>query len=275
MRRFVLVGLAVALAYAGFVLYGLPDREQVRVLAKKNPGKTAVMLQREEEAKEAKRRPRTQQTWVPLGRISRHLLQAVIAAEDQKFFGHGGIDWSAIQASLEKDIRKRRFAQGGSTITQQLAKNLFFSTHKDLTRKIREFIVTGWIEDDLRKTRILELYMNVIEWGDGVYGCEAAAQRYYGKSASNLSPEEAAGLAAMIPSPRRINPRVNPGLHARAQRRVLWLMARAGYLKRDLGSVGAEPPPPEPVDESGPPPTESDDARAPAAPPAESAPPTT
>ncbi len=258
MRKAVLGSLALLLAYAAFLFWGLPDRAQVRALAKKNPGKTAIMLQREAEARAARRRPRSLQTWVPLSRISRNLLQAVLTAEDAKFFGHGGVDWEAIQTSFEKNIEKRRFAQGGSTITQQLAKNLFFSTQKSVTRKLREFIVTGWLEDDLRKTRILEIYLNVIEWGDGVYGCEAAAQRYYGKSAAALSPEDAAGLAAMIPNPRRINPRIDPARHARAQRRVLWLMARAGYMKRGLGKLGTEPTP-EPVDDSGPEPTEPEE----------------
>jgi monofunctional biosynthetic peptidoglycan transglycosylase len=257
-RRLLLLAVALTLGYAIFVFWGLPSRSEVRALAKKNPGKTGVMRQREEEALAAKRKPRTLQSWVPLARVSRNLVQAVIVAEDAKFFGHEGIDWDAIKGSLEKDLEKRRFAQGGSTITQQLAKNLFFSTRKSVTRKLRELVVTRWLEDELAKKRILEIYLNVIEWGDGVYGCEAAAQRYYGKPAADLSPEEAAGLAAMIPSPRRINPRVNAAVFGRAQRRVLWLMARAGYVKRDLAGVGVEPPP-EPADDSGPEPTEPEE----------------
>ena len=112
---------------------------------------------------------------------------------------------------MEKNLEKRRFARGGSTITQQLAKNLYFGTEKSPTRKLRELIVTRWIEDDLTKRRILELYLNVIEWGDGLYGAEAAARRYYGKAASDVDANEAAGLAAMIPNPRRINPAGQPG----------------------------------------------------------------
>jgi len=264
-RRLLLGALIAGLAYAVFVFWGLPSRDEIRALARQNPAKTAVMRQRDAEAVAAKRKPRTLQTWMPLPRISRNLVRAVIVAEDARFFGHEGVDWDAIKASLEKDIEKRRFAQGGSTITQQLAKNLFFSTRKSLTRKAREFIVTAWLEDDLKKTRILELYLNVIEWGDGVYGCEAAARRYYGKSAAELSPDEAAGLAAMIPNPRRINPRVDPARHARAERRVEWLMARAGYVTRDIGKLGAEPPPPEPEDGNGPEPTEPDETPTPAA----------
>ena len=112
----------------------------------------------------------------------------MIAAEDQNFFGHEGVDWEAIQESVEKNVEKGRFARGGSTITQQLAKNLFFGTRKSVTRKLRELVVTRWLEEDLSKRRILALYLNVIEWGDGVYGCEAAARRYYGKPASDLTP---------------------------------------------------------------------------------------
>ena len=112
-----------------------------------------------------------------------------------------------------------------------------------------------WLEADLSKKRILELYLNVIEWGDGLYGCEAAARRYYGKPSSALDPEEAAGLAGMIPNPRRINPLVDPRRFSRAQRRVLWLMAHAGYIRGDLAGLGREPPPPEPAaeDEEEPP----------------------
>ncbi len=239
-----LLGLSIA-----WVAAGLPSRSSVRALARANPGKTRLMLQREQEAKEKGRQPHNAQIWVPLSRVSRHLIHAVLAAEDQRFFGHEGVDWEAIQKSLEKDVEKRRFVRGGSTITQQLAKNLFFGTRKTLARKLRELVVAQWLEADLSKPRILALYLNVIEWGDGVYGCEAAARRWYGKSASALSAEEAAGLAAMIPNPRRLNPRANPARHARAARRALWLMAKAGYLGRDAAGLGAEPPPEEPIEE--------------------------
>jgi monofunctional biosynthetic peptidoglycan transglycosylase len=247
---------AVPVLAAAWVVAGLPARGDVRALAKGSPGKTSVMRQREEEARRAGRAPRTQQAYVPLSRISKHLIHAVIASEDQKFFGHEGVDWEAVEKVIEEDRRRFRFARGGSTITQQLAKNLFFTTHRSVARKLREVVVADWLEDDLGKRRILELYLNVIEWGDGVYGAQAAALRYYGKPASALDEVEAAGLAAMIPNPRRINPRVNAGRHARAQRRVLWLMKGAGYLRRDIGGLGAEPPPEE---------VEEEDDEAPAA----------
>src|SRR6266851_3148871 len=228
---------------------GLPGRGDVHALAGSNPGPTGVMRQREAEARAAGRSSRRIQSWVPISRMSRHLVHAVLSSEDQKFFGHQGVDWDAIEKSVQEDRKERRFVRGGSTITQQLAKNLYFTTHKSLVRKLRELIVARWLEEDLSKRRILELYLNVIEWGDGVYGAEAAAERYYGKPAAALDADEAAGLAGMIPNPRRINPRAEAGRFARAQRRVVWLMAHAGFLNRP--GLGAEPPP-EPVDEDEP-----------------------
>jgi len=249
-----LVAAGVLLLFAVWVAAGLPPRSAVSNLATRNPGKTRLMLQREQEARVKGRKPRTLVAWVPLSHVSRHLIHAVLSAEDQHFFGHEGVDWDAIQQSLAKDVEKRRLARGGSTITQQLAKNLYFGTSKTLARKLRELIVARWLEGDLSKARILALYLNLIEWGDGIYGCEAAARTWYGKSASALTASEAAGLAAMIPNPRRLNPRVSPARHARATRRVLWLMAQAGYLGRDAAGLGAEPPPEEPIEEDEEPP---------------------
>lgn len=245
-RALALLAAAVAAsaALAGWVWSGLPARAEVRALAKRPPAKTRLMQQREQEARARGRRvPRAAPVFVPLGSVSRHLIHAVLASEDQKFFGHEGVDWKAIQESLEKNVERRRFARGGSTISQQLAKNLFFGTAKTPVRKLRELVVTRWLEEDLTKARILALYLNVIEWGDFVYGCEAAARHWYGKPASELVEAEAAGLAAMIPNPRRLNPRASPERHERATRRVLWLMARAGYIARDVAPLGAEPPP--------------------------------
>ena len=260
--------MAAVLALAGYVFLGLPGRSEVRALAAANPETTGVMRQREAEARKAGRAVRRTQSWVPISRMSRHLVHAVLSSEDQKFFGHQGVDWEAIEKSAQEDRKKGRLARGGSTITQQLAKNLFFTTHKSLVRKVRELIVARWLEDDLSKRRILELYLNVIEWGDGVYGAQAAAQRYYGKPASALDVDEAAGLAGMVPNPRTINPRVDPRRFARAQRRVLWLMAHAGYLSRS--GLGAEPPPePADEDEEPPPPSEEPEPETPAAAPSE------
>jgi monofunctional biosynthetic peptidoglycan transglycosylase len=271
MRRFALragfVAAAGLLALGAWVWAGLPDRSAVRGLATKSPSRTRLMEQRAEEAAARGRKARVAQSFVPLSAVSRHLIHAVLASEDQNFFGHAGVDWKALEESIEKNVEKGRFARGGSTITQQLAKNLYFGTRKTLVRKARELVVTRWLEADLTKARILALYLNVIEWGDGVYGCEAAARRWYGRPASDLSIAEAAGLAAMIPNPRRLNPAVNAARHERATRRVLWLMGQAGYMGRDVAGLGAEPPP-ETVaeDEEPPPPTSPPPAPAPAVP---------
>jgi len=241
--RLALAGAAVLGGLVVWIWAGLPARSEVRTLAARNPERTRLMEQRAEEARARGRRARVSQSWVPLARISRHLIHAVLASEDQTFFEHEGVDWKAIEESIEKDVQRGRFARGGSTITQQLAKNLYFGTRKTLGRKARELVVTRWLESDLPKARILELYLNLIEWGDGIYGCEAGARQWYGKPASALSASEAAGLAAMIPNPRRLNPRVNVARHERATRRVLWLMGQAGYIGRDVAGLGAEPPP--------------------------------
>ncbi|MEO5761634.1 MAG: monofunctional biosynthetic peptidoglycan transglycosylase [Vicinamibacteria bacterium] len=238
----VTAGIAVALAiFVAWFWMGVPARSAVRDLAKSVMSETSVMRQRDREALEAGRKPRRLQKTVPLPSISKNLIQAVLSAEDPNFFGHEGIDWDAVKESIETNIEKGRYARGGSTITQQLAKNLFFTTYKSLIRKGREAIVATWMEQDLPKKRIIEIYLNVIEWGDGVYGCEAAARRYYGVSCASLDIDQAAGLAAMIPSPRRINPRTNPSLHARATRKVLRQMRWAGYLRRDIRDMGNEP----------------------------------
>ena len=253
--------LAIGLAVGGMVLWGLPARSDVRALARTIPSETKVMRQRDGEAQEARRKPRQLQRIVTINNMSKHLIHAVLSAEDPHFFGHEGLDWDAIKESIETNIEKREFARGGSTITQQLAKNVFFSTRKSLIRKAREAIVATWMERDLSKKRIIEIYLNVIEWGDGVYGCEAAAQRYYGVSCAVLDEDQAAGLAAMIPSPRRINPRTNPRLHARATQRVLRLMRFAGYLRRDIRDMGREVEIID-LDEAGPEPRDEDEPAA-------------
>jgi monofunctional biosynthetic peptidoglycan transglycosylase len=241
--RLALAAAAVLVVLVAWFWVGLPARSEVRALSRTSPKRTRLMEQRAEEADARGRKARVAHSWVPLSRVSRHLIHAVLSSEDQGFFGHQGVDWKAIEESIERNVERGRFARGGSTITQQLAKNLYFGTSKTLGRKARELVVTRWLEADLPKARILALYLNLIEWGDGVYGCQAGARHWYGKSASELSVTEAAGLAAMIPNPRRLNPRVNLARHERATRRVLWLMGQAGYIGRDVAGLGAEPPP--------------------------------
>jgi monofunctional biosynthetic peptidoglycan transglycosylase len=166
------------------------------------PRETAFMAQRMAEARAKSPKARLRYAWVPLERISPNLRRAMIAAEDARFVEHSGFDWEGMRAAFEKNERKGRVVAGGSTITQQLAKNLFLSPEKSYVRKAEEAVITILLEAMLPKRRILELYLNVIEWGNGVFGAEAAAQRYFGIPASRLSAEQAARLAAMAPSPR-------------------------------------------------------------------------
>jgi monofunctional biosynthetic peptidoglycan transglycosylase len=154
-----------------------------------------------------------QQFWLPLSQISEHLIHAVIVGEDGTFYEHEGVDWYEIKESIKKDVEKGRLARGGSTITQQLAKNLYLSPSKNPVRKLRELLITRRLEASLTKTRILEIYLNVIEWGDLVYGAEAASRTYFRKPASALDADEAALLASSIMNPRIWNPaRPTPGL---------------------------------------------------------------
>ncbi|RPH35575.1 monofunctional biosynthetic peptidoglycan transglycosylase [bacterium] len=171
-----------------------------------NPGPTALMKQRMEEARDAGKTLKVTQRWIALSRLPRHVIDAVIVAEDGTFYSHSGIDWFEVQESIEKNVRERRAARGASTITQQLAKNLYLSTSKDPVRKAKELIITLLLENNLGKNRILEIYLNVIEWGRGIFGIEAASQAYFGKSASTLTLDEALRLAAVIPSPLRHRP---------------------------------------------------------------------
>ena len=196
--RWALIVLIVAIA-SGVVYVSLyPD---VSKLKRTNPKKTAFMEYREKEWKGQGKRLKVQQNWVPLGRISDYVKRAVLIAEDDKFWRHEGFDFDAIQKAVERDIKEGKFKFGGSTITQQLAKNLYLSPSKNPIRKVREAIITWRMERVLSKRRILELYLNVVEWGEAIFGIEAAARHYYGKPASEITAEEAARLAAVLPNP--------------------------------------------------------------------------
>jgi len=166
------------------------------------PRETSFMAQRADEARSAQRKVAPRYEYVPYARIAASLKRAMIAAEDAKFVDHEGFDWDGIALALEKNQKRGHVVAGGSTITQQLAKNLFLTARKSYWRKGEEALITVLLEAMLSKQRIFELYLNVIEWGDGVYGAEAAARQYFGVSAAQLSPEQAARLAAMAPNPR-------------------------------------------------------------------------
>jgi monofunctional biosynthetic peptidoglycan transglycosylase len=176
-------------------------------------------------------------SWVPLSRISPYVVKAVIIAEDDKFWSHEGFDFEAMQKALEKDIKKKTFKAGGSTISQQLAKNLYLSPAKNPIRKIKEAILTWRIERQLSKRRIMELYLNVAEWGDGMFGIGAAARRYYGKSAGSLGAREAAELAAALPNPRRFNPDINSRYATSRAERIYQIMVRRGIVIEEYNEV--------------------------------------
>lgn len=193
--------LFAALAYLGsFFVY--PDVGQY---AKLNPEKTAFMQWREAQWAENGEKKTITQRWVPLSRVSPMLIKAVLIGEDDKFYQHEGFDYEALEQAFEKNLKQGRFAAGASTISQQLTKNMFLSPEKSLTRKAKEAILTWRMENTLSKRRILELYVNVAEWGDGIFGIEAASRHYFHKSASALTSMEAARLASVLPNPIRFS----------------------------------------------------------------------
>jgi monofunctional biosynthetic peptidoglycan transglycosylase len=183
--------------------------ERIIQLQTVNPLKTALMLQREEQASREGKKLRIRHTWVPLSKIPQHVRQAIIVGEDGTFYAHHGVDWHEVWESVRTNFEQGGFARGASTITQQLAKNLYLSSAKTPMRKFREMLMAFWMEAQLDKQRILELYLNIIEWGPGIFGIEAAAQQYFHKTTKHLSPEEGVRLAAVIPRPLQYRPNEN------------------------------------------------------------------
>jgi monofunctional biosynthetic peptidoglycan transglycosylase len=223
--RAVLGAAAAVFGVVTWVWLTLPD---VRVLRTTNPSETAFMQLRASEAAQAGGPARRLQRWVPLSRISPSLREAVRLAEDASFWQHDGLDYAEIRAAIETDWAERALVRGASTITQQLAKNLYLSPSKNPARKLEEVFITRRLEAELSKPRILELYLNLIEWGDGIWGAEAAAETYFHVSAAELSREQAALLAGAIVNPRVLNPaRPNARLVQR-QQTILRRMDAAG-----------------------------------------------
>jgi monofunctional biosynthetic peptidoglycan transglycosylase len=177
--------------------------DNIRQLKTKNAGETAFMREQAAQAKNDNRPFHKVQYWIPLRSIPQHAIDAVIVSEDGTFWSHHGFDWFEFKESIERNFEEGRATRGASTITQQLVKNLYLSPSKNPLRKMKEWILTWYMEQELSKSRILELYLNVIEWGDGVYGIEAASHYYFDKTASDLNREQCARLAAIIPSPRK------------------------------------------------------------------------
>jgi monofunctional biosynthetic peptidoglycan transglycosylase len=235
--RWAVGALGVGFGYLAYVYLTLPD---VRALATVNPPTTAFIELRRDEAHDQGKSFNLQRRWVPYSRISSQLKRAVIVAEDSAFFDHEGLDYEQIRESIENSLEDGAAMRGASTITQQLAKNLYLSESRNPVRKLREIIITRRLEAALSKRRIFEIYLNSIEWGDGIFGCEAAARAYFGKSAAALTASESALLAGAI-----INPRVHSP--ARPTRRLL---RRQQIILRRMG--GAEPPENVPAATSGP-----------------------
>jgi monofunctional biosynthetic peptidoglycan transglycosylase len=217
----VAAGIVALFAY---VYLTIPD---VRPLRTTNPSTTAFMELRSRQARAKGQQPRRVQRWVNYASISPDLKRAVLVAEDDAFWRHEGVDLDQLQESLEIDWTRGRLLRGGSTITQQLAKNLYLSPSRNPIRKLREWIIARRLEAELKKSRILELYLNVIEWGDGIYGAEAASRTYFQSSASSIGPIESALLAAAIINPRLLNP-AHPS--ARLIRRQQLILKRMGAI---------------------------------------------
>src|SRR6476661_10399861 len=214
-----LVCLALPAAVLGLLwLITLPD---VAALRTTNPATTALMEARQEQADANGMRLSRHWIWMPLSRMSPHLRRAVVAAEDASFFTHEGFDWEGMKDAALYDLEQGSLKRGGSTITQQLAKNLYLSSERSLFRKAREALITRSLEHHLTKERILELYLNVAEWGQGVYGAEAAARHHFKKSSRDLTADEAAWLAAILPAPRRYDPMRKTTALARRHDRIL------------------------------------------------------
>lgn len=240
LRYLVYAFLGILVGGLIFEVITLPRTSDLRT---ENPATTSLIEARNREFRSRSLEPKRFQIWVPLDRISPSLQRAVIAGEDNNFATHHGFDYQAIQRAwdqaqkeAEKEAQREGendswlpnlpdFKRGASTISQQLAKNLYLSSERSVMRKGQEVIITYFMERSLSKKRILELYLNVIEWGDGIYGAEAASQYYFHKPAANLNAREAAFLSAMIPNPRTVfNPQVNPKRVARRQRIIMRLM---------------------------------------------------
>jgi monofunctional glycosyltransferase len=226
-KRLLLVALLLFVAFLAYEWLSFPD---VSRLAKEPPKSTAFMDQRREQLRDAGQDDTLHYTFVPYDRISPYLRRAVLVAEDDSFYEHHGVDVKGMQEAIEKDWKKKKLAHGGSTITQQLAKNLYLSPSRNPLRKLKEFFIARSLEEHLTKKRILELYLNVVEMGERVYGAEAAAHFYFQRRASELTPSQAALLAGCLPNPRVMDP-AGPNRRLRGrQKMILSRMRRWGYL---------------------------------------------
>ena len=229
-KRLLLIGAVLLLAWVAWEVITFPD---VAPLADDPPETTAFMERRKRELRRQGKDDTLSYRWVRYERISSHLRRAVLVSEDNLFYEHEGVDVQAIRKALKRAWERRAFTHGGSTITQQLAKNLYLSPSRNPIRKLREYFIARSLERQLSKKRILELYLNVVELGLRVYGAEAAARHYFGVPASQLTPGQAALLAGALPNPRVMNPG-NPNRRLRArQQTILSRMRRWGHLAEE------------------------------------------
>ncbi len=234
MKRHLIFFLLLSVGLIALYLFLFPD---VAKLKKKNPDKTSLMEIREREWEKRGKKLRIKQIWIPLSSISPYLIKAVLISEDDKFWSHEGFDYEAIQKAIEKDIKAAKLKFGGSTISQQLVKNLYLSPSKNPFRKIKEAIITWRMEKVLSKSRILELYLNVAEWGNGIFGIEAASRHYYGKPALAIDSVEAARLAAVLPNPIRYNPLGNSRYVTKRSNLIYSIMVRRGIVVPEYEEV--------------------------------------
>ena len=226
------MALGLLAAFAVLAILEVAARD-VKSLARQAPARTALMRQRIAEAAKAHRPFAIDQRWVPYDRISPLLRRSVLVAEDDAFFSHDGLDWNEIKASAQRNVKAGHVVRGGSTITQQLARNLYLGNERSLTRKFKEVLLALRLERALEKRRIFELYLNEIEWGDGIFGAEAAAQRWFGVSAADLDPRQSALLAAIIINPRQYSPTLPSRRIDRRVRLIASRLHRRGALDDD------------------------------------------
>jgi monofunctional glycosyltransferase len=206
-------------------------------LAKENPKKSAMMEYREAQWAREGKDMKVRQKWVPLSRISPYAMKAVIISEDDKFWSHTGFDVEGMEYALEKDLKKKQFKAGGSTISQQLAKNLFLSPSRNPVRKLKEAILTWRLERALSKRRIIEIYLNIAEWGPGIFGIEEAARYHFGTSAAGLSPVQAARLASVLPNPIRFSPTNPSKFVSRRSNFIYRVLVRRGVVIPEFEEV--------------------------------------
>jgi monofunctional biosynthetic peptidoglycan transglycosylase len=230
-RRLLVLVLLAGAAWIAWQVWTWPD---VAALASRPPATTAFIERWRATQRAAGRSDRVERAWVPYARISSHLKRAVLVAEDVNFFSHAGFDLGEIRQAIGTALDEGVAPRGASTITQQLAKNLWLSPSRNPLRKVKEAILTWQLERTLPKRRILELYLNVAEFGPGIFGGEAAARRYFGKPAAALDAAESAQLAASLPNPRRWHPGVSSGVYRARVDRILRRMARAEFLGHQI-----------------------------------------